>query len=142
MDSNDPRQRRAFFTPAVEQISAEALDREELVADIALFEQFREEVAPALRAMVLGKKPPAEIFKAYESYLAARQVTIALTAKDPGKAHAAIQDIMNRVGGKPTERKELVHKLAELKDEELDALLESKLSAAKRLSEASSEDSE
>lgn len=140
MDSNDPKFRKAFYTPRVENLPGDVVDQEERMADLALFEQFREEVAPAMRAMVMEKRPPKEIFKAFQSLIAARQVTIALTARDPGKAHAAIMDIQNRVEGKPTERKEISHKLAELRDEELDALLISKMNAAKQVTEASDED--
>lgn len=120
--------RKPFFTPEVEELpSEEDVEIEERLADLAAFQEFRETIAPAMRALVSKKAPPAEIYDTFKSLLAARQVSIALTSRDPGKALAAITDVINRLEGKPVERKEIKHQLGQLKDEELDSLLESKL---------------
>lgn len=133
MDKTD---RKKFFTPNVEDLpDPQQVEHEELLQDLALFEQFREEVAPAMRAMVLRKAPPKEIRAMFESLLEARKVTIALTARDPAKALAAIRDIQDRQEGKAVERREIKHQLGALRDEEVDALLLSKLKEVEDTSE-------
>jgi hypothetical protein len=124
---NNKLDRRRFFTPEVEDISEEKIEMEERLNELALFEEFRNSVLPAMQALVARKAPPAEIYDTFKSLLAARQVSIALTSRDPGKALAAITDVINRLEGKPIERKEFKHQLGQLKDEELDSLLESRL---------------
>lgn len=59
--------------------------------------------------------------------LTARALTIAMTEGDSAKALAAVKDIKDRTQGKATERSEVTHKLEKLPDEQLDALLQSKL---------------
>jgi hypothetical protein len=128
--ADDGRQRRRFYVPATREVGEEAIEQEELLADLAAFELFREEIAPAVRAMIDAKTPAKEMYAQFESVLAARALSIALTARDPGKAFAAVKDILDRQLGKATENRVVEHKLANLKDDQLDALLESKLREA------------
>jgi hypothetical protein len=92
---------------------------------LAAFEEFSQDIAPALRGLVKRRAKPEEIYNTVLSALAARQSTIALTSKKPAEALAAIIDIMNRVQGKPTERKEVKMELKDASDDVLDAKLKS-----------------
>ncbi len=90
------------------------------------FEEFEEQILPALRGHLKAGASAAQLYKLYEALAAARQLTIALTEQDPGKALAAIIDIQNRASGKPKEKLEVQHRYANLSDDELDALIDSR----------------
>lgn len=107
-----------------------------VIDDLRAFQEFREEILPKIRAMLKAKKTSAEIREFAQSYLTARQVTIALTSNDEGQALRAIDSLTHQNEGKPTERAEVEHKFGKLKDEELRALV------ASRLSERASEEDE
>lgn len=109
-------------TNKVENNMARALDQ------LAAFEEFQADIAPALRGAVKSGKSPEEIYRIVLSALAARQATIALTSKKPAEALAAIKDILDRATGKPTERKEIKMELQHASDEMLDSKLQSLLS--------------
>lgn len=94
---------------------------------LAAFEEFQDEVLPMLRQDLAKGLTAEDIYKKYQALAAARNISIALADPDSGKALAAIKDILDRSGGKPTERKELTHKMANVSDAELDSLLLSKL---------------
>lgn len=65
-----------------------------------------------------------EIFKKYEAHAAAAVVS---ALASPDSQLAASDKILNRTMGKPTEKKEVTHKLDQLSDEQLDALVQSEL---------------
>ena len=93
--------------------------------ELAAFREFKEEVLPFLReAIEKGwSREQIDAHPKIQAMLAARQISIALTEKDSAKALAAIRDQRDRTQGKPTEKKEVEHRYAKLKDEELDSLL-------------------
>jgi hypothetical protein len=68
-----------------------------------------------------------EIAKKYANLAQARTVTIALTEPDSSKALAAAKDIIDRSEGKAIERKQIAHALASASEQELDAVIASKL---------------
>jgi hypothetical protein len=105
-----------------ESLMVSALDR------LAAFEEFQEEILPTLRGALKEGKTAEDIYKLVQAHAAARTATIALTERDPAKALSAIKDILDRSGGKPTERREVEHKYSKLKDEELDSLILSEIS--------------
>jgi hypothetical protein len=94
---------------------------------LADYEAFCEKILPQLRRMVKDGSSAEAIYKFAESFAAARNVTIALTDGDPGRAMTAIKDILDRSQGKAKERTEHTHKFEKLKDNEIDALLQSRL---------------
>ena len=67
------------------------------------------------------------IYKKYSNLAAARGITIALSSTDEQKALAAVKDVLDRTQGKATEKKEIKHQLEDLRDEELDAILQSEI---------------
>jgi hypothetical protein len=109
------------------------------IDDLIAFEEFQEEILPALRMALKEGKSAEEIYKMATAAAAARVVTIAVKEQDSSKALAAAKEILDRDGGKAVERKEVKHKYSELKDDELDALL---LSETTTTTPGSSEDTQ
>jgi hypothetical protein len=72
-----------------------------------------------------------------ESYAAARSISIALTETDSTKALSGVKEILDRSKGKAKERVDVEHRYSKLKDEEIDALLESKFEEVARLARRS-----
>jgi hypothetical protein len=110
----------------------------------AAFEDFKESLLPFLRD-ALKKGWTAEQIQNHpklQSALMARQMSIALNDKDTSKALAAIKDIRDRTEGKARERLEVTSKLDRTPDEQLDALIKSKLASAAASADASAEQSE
>lgn len=93
------------------------------VAMLSLFQEWYDTLPEELRSLMLKGATAKEILKKYEAHSASRLVAIALTEKDSGKALAAVKEIQDRVSGRPTEHKKIEHKMAELSDDQLDALL-------------------
>lgn len=96
---------------------------------LAEYESFAESVAPLLRQAIKEgwDSSRMENDPRIQALLVARQLSIALTEKDTGKALAALKDARDRTTGKPTEKIETTHKLEKMDDKELDALLLSKM---------------
>jgi len=113
------------------------LSRVGTIDDLALYDDLfngalkglKEDIARGMDAISLAKK--------YAALAQARIVTTALTEQDSGKALVASQDIVNRAHGRPIERKELRHALAESSDSELDAIINSKMAQLGSLDEGS-----
>lgn len=98
-----------------------------MIDELAAFEEFKDEILPMLRADIAKGTPPAALRKKYETYIAARQITEALTNPDAAIALSAARDISDRNEGKPVERKVSVHKYENLPEEQLNAALESQV---------------
>lgn len=99
--------------------------REEILDELALFEEWKRFILPELRRSLLKGTSAKDIAKAFENYAAARAVTIAITEPDSSKALAAIKDIQDRASGKPTETKKIQHQYHDMTDEEVEAMLQS-----------------
>jgi hypothetical protein len=91
------------------------------------FEDFNTKILPALQADVKNKMTTKELREKYASLVQARLITDILLTDDAGKAATAGKDLLDRVDGKAAEKKEVTHKFAELKDEEIDAILKSEI---------------
>lgn len=94
------------------------------------FEEFEKEILPELRKMLKAGKSAPEIYEFAQSFAAARAVTVALTDTDSSRAMTAVKEILDRSQGRAKERTEVEHKFSKLQDNELDALLESRLRAS------------
>jgi hypothetical protein len=97
--------------------------------DLAAFEDFKDDLLPALQKLVKEGASAEDIYKKYESLAAARLITIVAKEVDSGKALSAIKDVLDRTQGKAKERHTHEHKYARLKDEELNSLLDTELAA-------------
>jgi hypothetical protein len=96
---------------------------------LAEFQDFQDDVLKFLRRALAEGKSRDEIEKhpKVQALLAARQVTMALTEQDAGKALAAIKDLRDRTEGRAVERKEIRTRIEEAPDEALDARLKTLL---------------
>lgn len=119
MPTAKPKRKQRTYTGKPEQ---DAMAN--LIKDLTDFEDFQRTILPAIRRDVQAGMEPAELRKKYASLVQARALMTAITADDQ-RAMAAAKDILDRVEGKPTEKKEITHRYAEMKDEELDAILQS-----------------
>lgn len=90
------------------------------------FREYKKSLLPKLRQMVESNTPPEEILKTVQSMAAAKLGTM-IARTDSKQTLNAIIEVLNRTVGKPTEKTESIHKFEKLKDQELDALLESRL---------------
>lgn len=97
------------------------------IDDLAEFQKFKEEVVYELRKDIYNGLSAEEMYAKYQSQAAARGITIAMTERDSSRAMAAVKDILDRSQGKAVERKDVRHRMENAKDEDIDALLLSKL---------------
>jgi hypothetical protein len=98
---------------------------DQMISDLAEFEEFRTQIINSVRRDLLAGMPSDQLRKKYMPLITARMISEALTTPDAAKAASIAKDLTDRSEGKPTERKEITVKYADLPDEELDALLES-----------------
>lgn len=98
------------------------------IDDLAEFEEFRLNLLPMLRRMVLEDWSPERMRREVGPYMQARVVQMALLG-DPGKISTltAARDILDREEGKATQRAEVTHKYANMGKAELAALALQKL---------------
>lgn len=99
---------------------------------LAEYESFCDDILPILRRAIKEKwsKEKIQSDPTIQAILVAKQITVAVTERDSAKALAAIKDVRDREEGKAVERREVKHQLQDLPDEQLDALLQSKLKEA------------
>lgn len=96
--------------------------------DLADFEDFQNTILPRLRKLLAtGTATPEQIYRECGDIVAARAVSLAIKEQDTGKALAAIKEVLDRGHGKATEKVELTHKYQNLKEQELDSLLQSEM---------------
>ncbi len=94
---------------------------------LAEFEEFKSTILKKMQKLLNEGKSSEEILEFGRALAAARVVSTAATAQDPKDGLTAAKDILDRTQGKAKERVEHEHRYGKLKDEELDALLESRL---------------
>jgi hypothetical protein len=90
---------------------------------LAIVEQYYGSLIPQLKNLVDRRASSKEIFEASRAVVAAKLASIAVGSADERTSLAAISELLNRLEGKAKESKEITHKMASLKDEELDAVL-------------------
>ncbi len=93
--------------------------------DLAEFEEFQEHILPKLRAAIKAGKSAEDIYKMATSAAAGKIATMAIRETDPLKALALCRELLDRSGGKATERREIKAEITQLSEAELDALIES-----------------
>lgn len=91
--------------------------------ELAEFESFKTEILPKLRKAIKDNLSTKEITEMARAIATARVATIAAWSEDDKTALSAAKELLDRAEGKATEKKEITHKMANLKDEDLDALL-------------------
>jgi hypothetical protein len=94
---------------------------------LADFEEFQATLLPAIRRDLKAGLSAKDIRKKYQAMVQARLVMTALLDPDAGKSTAAAKDIMDREEGRATENVKHTHRMEDLPDAEVDALLFSEL---------------
>ena len=94
---------------------------------LADFEEFSTSILPVLRQDIKDGMTAEQLRKKYEALVEARTISIAFSAEDPGKALAAAKDVKDRASGKAREVKDIHHHMEDLPEEEIDALLKTKM---------------
>lgn len=92
--------------------------------DNKAFRDYQFKVLKSIREDLLNGMTADQIFKKYEAHAAAALVS---QMTDPRNAVQAAEKVLDRTQGKAIARTESTHKFEKLKDEELDALLQSRL---------------
>jgi hypothetical protein len=100
----------------------------DLLDELELFREWKKQILPELREMLLKGATAADIYKKYSAHAAARAVSIAISDPDSQKALTASKEIQDRASGKAVETRKVEHRMAELSDEQLDALLLTEIS--------------
>lgn len=103
------------------------LNRARTLDDLALHDDLFSGVLGNLKKDIANGMDALTLAKKYANLAQARTVTIALTDDNSSTALAASRDVMDRAMGKSIERKELTHALANSSDDELDAVIASKM---------------
>jgi hypothetical protein len=117
------KQRQANLARAqhsIEGRAARALD------DLSEFEDFRDMFLPSIRKDLMAGASWETILKKYKPIVAARLVQIAAVGGETASL-GAIRELLDRTEGKAVQKQEHTHRLAKLPEEELDAVLKSKL---------------
>jgi hypothetical protein len=103
--------------------------------DLAEFEEFRETMLKAIRKDIRTGMKAKALREKYAAILQGKLITDALTSEDVKTTAVIAKDVIDRVEGKATEKKEVTHKFKDLKDEELDAILKSEIEDLEDMSE-------
>lgn len=105
--------------------------QERVLNKLAAFEEFNASFPDSVKRMLLDGATPEDVLDKHKSMVAARIVSIAMTEQDSGRALAAAKDVLDRTQGKAIERQQVEHKFGRMDEDQLDALLISKLKEAK-----------
>lgn len=95
----------------------------ETLDELALFQDLRADLLPELRKLIEGRAPTKDILESARAAAVARLASLAVMDEDSKVALSAIKELLDRTEGKVSEKREITHAMAKLKDEELDALV-------------------
>lgn len=93
-----------------------------LLDELSEFEEFRATVLDTIRQDLKAGMTANQLREKYASLVQARLITEALT-DESARALTAAKDVLDRAHGKATERKEVTHRLKDMTEAELDALI-------------------
>lgn len=107
------------------------------IDDLIAFEKFKEEVLPVLEKDISKGLTAEELVQKYHALAMARGISIAISPKSQDSvALSAIKDILDRAMGKPKERSEITHKMKDVPEEQLNAVLLAKMKALNLVSDS------
>lgn len=98
-----------------------------LLDDVAEFEEFRASTLKAIRKDIKNGMDAKKLREKWAAIIQGKLITDALTTDDVAKAATIGKDLLDRVEGKATEKKEVTHRLSGLNEKELDAVLQSEV---------------
>ncbi len=108
--------------------------------DLNQYDEFKKLILPELRKALLSGVSGKALAQQFTPQATARLVTIALTETDAAKATSAIKELIDRAEGKAAQKQETIHKFGSLKEEQLDALIKSRLLGTEAVNEESEDD--
>ena len=110
-----------------QRMHAEMEQKAGLIDQLAQFDDFKHTILPALIGHVKKGKTAPELRKIALSVIQAKQISNAIKAEKITDSIAACKDILDREEGRAIERKAIMHKHQDLPDDQLDALILSKM---------------
>lgn len=99
----------------------------EILDELAMFQDLRADLIPKLRSLVESKASPDEIFQSARSIAAARLASMAAANADDKVALVAIKELLEHTDQKLKDKPKDSDPMRSLKDEELRAIVLSKL---------------
>lgn len=111
------------------------------IDDLMIHDDLMVGVLGAVKKDLAAGLTGVQIMEKYSSLAAARIVSIAATEADSGKALSAAKDLMDRVHGKAREIKDVTHRLAQVDEKQIDAILISEIDSLE-IDEASDDDNQ
>lgn len=113
----------------------EEMKADQLHKDLADFEEYKEQLLPAIRRDLKAGLTAKQIREKYVAYLQAKMIARGIMTDDASQSIAIAKDVIDRVEGKATEKKEVSHRFADMSDKELDAILKSEEEELEAMSE-------
>ena len=101
---------------------------EDIADAVAEFEDFKETILPSLQQDLKDGHTEQQLREKYLALATARIISL-LSSHKPEVALSAAKDIIDRTIGKAVERKAHIHKMDGLSEQEIDALILSKLTS-------------
>ncbi len=98
--------------------------QDKLHKNLAEFEDYQT-ILKTIRQDIKKGMTQKELAVKYAPLAQARVISEMLTTDNPTAALAAAKDLLDRVEGKATEKKEVTHRFKEMSDKELNAILKS-----------------
>ncbi len=110
------------------------MKQDRLHKELAEFEDYQTILA-TIRKDIKKGMTQKQLAEKYAPLAQARVISEMLTTDNPTAALAAAKDLLDRVEGKATEKKEVTHRFKDMADAELDAILESEEDDLKHMEE-------
>lgn len=110
-----------------QRMHGEMAHKSGLMDELAEFEELKATIMPALIEHLKNGKSAGELRKMALAVIQAKQISNAITADKVGDSNAACKDIIDREEGRPIETKKITHRHQDLPDDQLDALILSKM---------------
>ena len=97
---------------------------------LSQFDWFEQTILPAIREDLQAGTPAEALRAKYQAVVQACLISTAIADSDPKNRIAASKDVLDRSEGKAKERVEQTHKFESLDEDQLTAILKSKLAKA------------
>lgn len=125
-----PRKTKKNLTSYAAEMKASTLHQQ-----IIAFEDYTTHILPAIKQDLKAGLTPKQLREKYAALVQARTISDAILTQNEGHAASVSKDILDRVEGKATEKKEVTHRFSEMSDKELDAVLKSEEEELKAMEE-------
>lgn len=102
----------------------EEMKQVKLHQELSQFEEYQT-ILKSIRKDIKNGMTEKQLQQKYAPLAQARIISEMLTNENGAAALAAAKDLLDRVNGKATEKKEVSHRFADMSDTELDAVLKS-----------------